>query len=188
VSILLAIIRSVGRVLAALESLSRQLVRSDEKLDRQLLAIDEKLDRILALLEPAPASAFVFTATLENQITEGVTMLELSDSQRATLTIKPVDKKGKPALLDGAVTWATSDGTVCSVTPGMLDANGDVVQDPSGLSAVLEGIAPGSGRVTVTGDAAIGETVKPITGVLDITVVAGEAISVEIEAGAPVEV
>lgn len=90
-----------------------------------------------------------------------------------------MDKKGNLVGAEGvhgAPVWASSDETVATVTAAA-----------DGLSAVVKGNAPGSGRVTATADADLGEGVKPIIGTLELTVTAGAASVVEITAGPPEE-
>lgn len=155
-------------------------------------ALDMKLDQVLDLLQPGQVERLVFSAVLDGVLLEDITMATLSDSQRMLVTIAPVDKKGKPALLDGPATWAGSDDTVFTVTVGTLDPAGNIVPAPAGdpgLSAVIEGVSAGSGRVTVTGDANMDPAgTTAITGVLDITVTPGEAVTINITAAAPVDV
>jgi hypothetical protein len=136
--------------------------------------IQKKLDRIIELLEPGPAVKLVFTSVLEGKITEGVTHMDLRDDQKTTLSISPVDAKGKPAAIDGAPTWASSDETVIS-----LEVAGD------GMTAVANGVAPGTARVVVTADADLGSGTTPITGTLDFNVTAGQAATITITAAPP---
>lgn len=104
-------------------------------------------------------------------------MLLMTDSQQADLSIQPVDRKGNPAPVEG-VSWSSSDDTIVTVT---VDAT-----DPT--KAVVKAVGPlGSAQVNVTADARIGEGTVDIAGVLDVTIVAGEAVSVQISAGTPTE-
>jgi hypothetical protein len=151
---------------------------------------NKKLDQIIDLLTTGPLDHFEFAVRIEGAPTtqEGALTMNLTDSQRAQLSIRPVDRKGKPAPLDGVPVWATSDETVATVTVGAIDTDGNVVADETGLRAVLEGVAPGTCRITVTGDANMSpDTTAPITGVLEVTVTAGQAINVAIDASSPVE-
>lgn len=100
--------------------------------------------------------------------------MDLRDDQKTTLSISPVDAKGKPAAIDGAPTWASSDETVIS-----LEVAGD------GMTAVANGVAPGTARVVVTADADLGSGTTPITGTLDFNVTAGQAATITITAAPP---
>lgn len=85
----------------------------------------------------------------------------------AVLTITN-KKTGGPATVDGIPVWASSDETVLTA-----------VATADGMGAVIDTVAPGTARVTVTGDADLGAGVAPITGVSeDIIVTAGAVIPV----------
>ncbi len=170
-----------------------ELARINRNLKLQAIAIQknsDKLDQVLELLTIGPADHFEFTTQVEGKApTEGATTMTLSDSQRAQLSIRPVDRKKKPAQLDGVPVWATSDETVATVAPGFIDTDGTVQPDESGLRAVVEGVTPGACRITVTGDANLSpEETAAITGILEVTVTAGQAIMIDIDAGSPVEI
>lgn len=135
------------------------------------------LQRILAAVEPLPAVKFVFTVDLEGQITEGAQSITMTNSQKATATITPIDAKGQPASVDGVPVWASSDATILTVTAAA-----------DGLSAEVAAVGPlGTAKVSVTGDADLGADVKPIFGELDVTVTQGQAIGFKIDLGTPVE-
>lgn len=101
--------------------------------------------------------------------------LTLTDSQQATLSIAPTDRKGKPAQVEG-VTWTSSDNTKVTVEPA-----------PDGLSAVIKAQDIGTAQVSVGADAQLGDGVTALTGLLNVEVVAGAAVSLGIAAGAPTE-
>jgi len=100
----------------------------------------------------------------------------ITATQQVTYTIAPKDSKGRPAELDGVPVWAVSDETVLAIEPAA-----------DGLSAVVKAQAPGSARVSVTGDADMGAGIEPIIGTDDITVRPGKAVVLELVAGAPEE-
>lgn len=142
-----------------------------------LAQIQHKLDHIIDLIEPQPAVKILFTANLEGKITEGVTQMNMTDSQQVSLTIKPVDKKGNAAPVDGVPAWASSNTEVVTVTPA-----------PDGMSAIAAAVGPlGSATVSVTADADLGAGVTEIAGSLDIIITAGAAATVSITAGSPEE-
>lgn len=73
------------------------------------------------------------------------------------------DPKGRPAAVDGVPVWASSDDTVLSVTPAA-----------DGMSAVVDTVAAGTARITVSADADLGAGVTTITGVSeDVNVTIG---------------
>lgn len=90
-----------------------------------------------------------------------------------TLSIAPVDAAGNPAPLDGAPFWALSE-------PGLVE----VRATDDGLSAEVHPTgALGLTQVVVTADARLGPDVKTLTGIFEIHVVGGEAVSLGITAG-----
>lgn len=102
--------------------------------------------------------------------------LILRDTEQVDLSYTAVDSRGNPAVVQNP-TWESSDSSVVTVT-----ASAD------GATAVAAAAGPlGSATVTLTGDADLGEGVSPITGVLDIQVVAGNAAVFNITAGTPTE-
>lgn len=100
----------------------------------------------------------------------------LTDTQQVDLAIKPLDKKGNPAQVDGTPVWASSNPDVVSVVPSA-----------DGLSAVAKAGNIGTSQVSVTADADLGPGVTTISGVLQIDVAGGQAVSLGIIAGTPAE-
>lgn len=97
----------------------------------------------------------------------------LTDVQKVSLSIAPVDAAGNPAPVE-TVAWTSSDEKVLTV-----------VAAADGLSAVATAVGPlGTAQVTVSADAQIGDGVTTITGVLDVNVVASQATALGITAGA----
>jgi uncharacterized protein YjdB len=103
-------------------------------------------------------------------------MLQLTNTQQAGLSISAVDRRGAPAQVD-AIVFSSSDETVATVTPNPLD--------PS--KAVVKALLPGTAQINVTADADLGDGVTPLTGTLDLTVVAGQAVALAIATGTPEE-
>lgn len=103
--------------------------------------------------------------------------LRLLDDQRVSLSVQPVDAGGNPALIDGAPEWE-----VIGATPSILTYQ----PADDGLSCDLEttGLI-GTAQVRVSADARIGPDVRSISGILDIEVEAGEAVTLNIAAGTP---
>lgn len=97
----------------------------------------------------------------------------LTSNQEMDLAVKPLDVKGNPAQVDGVPVWESSAPDVIEIVP-----------KPDGLSATAKakGII-GAARITVSADADLTNGVKHISGYLDINVVAGEAVTIEIIAG-----
>ncbi len=103
--------------------------------------------------------------------------ITITDSQAFTATVSAVDAKGNSALIDGAPTWTSSDPLLLSVTPS-----------PNSLSAHVAAVGPlGAAQVKVTADADVGAGVHLLTGVLDVTIIGGAAVSLTIAPSVPVE-
>jgi len=85
----------------------------------------------------------------------------------------------RPALVEGVPVWASSDETVLLVTPSV-----------DGMSAMIDTVAPGTARITVSADADLGEGVVPLTGVTEDIIVtlgtAGLAATMTLTLGEPV--
>ena len=83
------------------------------------------------------------------------------------LVIKPLDQFGNPTVVDGIPAWTSSDESIIT-----LSVSGD------GLSARATSVGPvGTASVSVIADADLSSGVRDLTGVEEITVVAGEAVS-----------
>jgi hypothetical protein len=103
------------------------------------------------------------------QIKGDIRMFTMTDSQKASLKIQPVDKRGNPTTETGTVTWGSSDPTIVTVTPAA-----------DGLSCEIAAAGPlGQCQVTVNDGTAIG--------ILDVTIVAGAEATIAISAGSPIE-
>jgi len=79
-----------------------------------------------------------------------------------------VDSHGNPAKVDGVVTWASSDQTIASVVVDGTDST---------KAAVAAGGKLGQAQVTATADADLGSGVRELITPMDVTIVAGEAVS-----------
>lgn len=101
----------------------------------------------------------------------------ITDTQEVTVAVSFQDKRGNPAVIDGAPTWANNNDDVATV-----EASED------GYSATILANGPtGHTQVMVTADSQIGDGVTTITGILELDVVASEAVTANITAGAPEE-
>ncbi len=83
-------------------------------------------------------------------------MADLNTDNTYPVVLSPLNARGEPAPVDGVPVWASSDETVVTVAPS-----------EDGMSAVINTVAAGVARVTVTADADLGEGVSEITGVTD---------------------
>ncbi len=142
----------------------------------ELATMRVALQDIARALPPLPAVRFIFSGQVGIEPRkDNIKMLLLTDVQKATLSIAPVDAKGNPAPVDGAPSWSVSDPTLLDIAPA-----------DDGLSAVVTARGPlGSGQVNVQADADLGAGVTTIAGTLDVTVSASQATTLNIAAGAP---
>src|SRR5689334_1818426 len=99
----------------------------------------------------------------------------MTTTQQFRVTPKFLDRKGKPAPVDGVPTWASSNEAAASVVP-----------DPNGLSAMVVAQGVGDYSVSVSADADMGEGVRTITAQDTGSVTQGEAATVGFDVG-PVE-
>lgn len=104
-------------------------------------------------------------------------MVTLTSSQQVGIRVNPTDKKGNAAQLDGRAQFASSDDGIAIVVAG-----------EDGLSATVKAAGPvGTCQIVVTGDADLGEGIQTLQGVLDVSVIAGQAASFGISTEVPTE-
>lgn len=105
--------------------------------------------------------------------------LEISPTQKSTLSVKPVNRKGKPLELDGEPTWSTDNTDVLALDPAS-----------DGLSCEVTAVGPaGSGFVTFRAAEQVEDgDPAPLIGTLEVVVTAGNAAKVAIDATKPIEV
>jgi hypothetical protein len=107
-------------------------------------------------------------------------MADLNTDQNLPFTLAITNAHGQPAPVDGVPVYASSDETVLTVDHAV-----------DGMSGVVNSVAPGTARITVTADADTGAGTVTITGVSeDVHVTAGPsfaASSFKFTFGAPVD-
>jgi hypothetical protein len=101
--------------------------------------------------------------------------LILTDSQKVSLSVTPESAAHNPAAVENPK-WASSDESI--VTLELVEGN------PLAVVALTTGKL-GNVQVTLTADARIGEGEVLLTAIQDISVVAGEAVSLVINPGVP---
>jgi hypothetical protein len=143
--------------------------------------LKEILRKLLALFRPGNNRAvrIQFCAAITSDgttIIGDLTMAILIATKQLPLAIKPLDKKGNPAQIDGVPVWESSNPAAVSL---------EVATD--GLSCTAKAGAIGTAIITAKADADLGAGTKDIIGIYEISVVAGEAATIEIVAGEPVE-
>lgn len=98
-------------------------------------------------------------------------------TQKLPLSITISDAKGNAAQVDGVPAWSLTD-----------PALGDLTVAADGMSAELAPKGPtGSCQVQVSADADLGAGVVSILGGLDVDFLPGDAVSISIAAGTPVD-
>lgn len=100
--------------------------------------------------------------------------LILTDEQECDLSVEFKTAAGNAGRVDGIPVWSVSNPSVVTVT---------VAAD--GRTAVVSSASLGETQVSVVADADLGEGVRQITGVLDVTVQAAEVVVVGVVAGTP---
>jgi len=106
--------------------------------------------------------------TFNTAICEVIQMF-LSAGQTVNAFINPVDAFGNPAKVE-SVEWFSSDTSIV-----------EVHADESGLKCDIVSLGHiGNVQISVKADADLGEGIAPLLGTLDIEIVAGQAISLQI--------
>lgn len=99
----------------------------------------------------------------------------LQSGQQVELTASYQDRHGNPAEVESQ-TWSSSDETVLTVTD-----NGD------GTATAAAAGSLGTAQIQLSADARFGDEVNTITGILDVEVVASEAVTAVITPGEPTD-
>lgn len=162
-----------------IEELQRSCSLAFQAIEAELRELRDDTQKILAALQPLPAVAILFDVLTEGQFFEGATSMQMTDTQKSTITLRPVDKAGNPAPVQaGSVVWDDSEvKTVAGVTPSA-----------DGLSIDVVSAGPlGSGQLRVSADADLGDGVVTISDAIQITIVAGQAVGLGLTASEPVE-
>lgn len=133
---------------------------------RAALKNDSAILAALALLTAPPQAV---TLSIEEDFDMRLTLG--ADDAGKKLILKPKDRHGNPAPVDGVPVWSVSDDSLLTVTPS-----------EDGLRATVQAVGPvGTGQVVVKADADLGEGFKEIIGTADVDIVAGEATELAID-------
>jgi hypothetical protein len=134
--------------------------------------------RRICFQDPPFVGVVRFRLALDRAVFEGENMnVTLTAVQKVEAAISVLDAKGNPAVVDGAPVWAVSNPAGLVLTPAT-----------DGLSCSIAAAGPvGTYQVTVNADADLGEGIKPLVGILDVEVIAGEAVAIGFALGAPSE-
>lgn len=158
----------------SIDALTTQIVLVRQELSE----IKDEIAKISAALPPLPAIRFIFSGQIEGQEKqENIMSLLMTDVQKSTLSIAPVDAKGNPAPVEaGSVAWSAADNTLVTLTPSA-----------DGLSCDCAAAGPlGTTQVNVQADADLGAGVTTIAGTLDVQIAASQAVSLNIASAPPV--
>ena len=104
---------------------------------------------------------------------------QLPDDQMIHVAVTYVDMQGNPAVVDGPVTWTSSDTTILIVDPWTPSGSDTVpVGVPENGLATVSPVGPlGQAQVSVTADVDMGSGVTPLVTLMDIAVIAGTAVA-----------
>lgn len=150
-------------------------VTNQKDMIEQLRIIKELLNRLLHLLVPGSDKLIIEFYTEINGELKKVEHMFLKATEKLPLSLVIKDAAGNSARVDGAPRWAVTD-----------EAAGRLEVAEDGMSATLFPLGPAAAfKVQAFVDADLGEGVKELLGELDVEVVSGEAVSVEIAAGNP---
>jgi hypothetical protein len=104
---------------------------------------------------------------------------QLTDSQQVDVTFQAVDKKGNPAPIDpnSPPVWATDNPNILALSP-----------TPDGKTCTVKAVGVlGTAKVQLTVDADPSANVSNIIGILDVNVIGGSAVMVNLVPGTPTE-
>lgn len=129
---------------------------------------------------PAPAPLVKLTATCAGiTITHtGASAMSytLPSDKQVRLQIAYTDANGNPAKVDGAVTWESSDETIAKIEPS-TEAPSDPMVPEGGQVVLVPGAEIGNCQIAAKADADLGEGMRELVTLLDVTVVGGEAVA-----------
>lgn len=142
--------------LLAIEGLLKASLLHSEVIQSEVLDNRVLIDEIKDLIAGPARAHLVFSIEVEGNTLRGVTHMTLKPGKRyrASVTLDPPGSR-----LDGALSWESSDPGVLTATP-----EGD------GMTAEITTPADGVATLTVSGDADLGEGVRPIETVIGVIV------------------
>lgn len=179
-----ALVRQVAALISEQARLAAALAKTN-RLDI-FVHVPERLDIFLhtdgSTTLPSSATTLLWTVgPITEQAglhgpTRDTPMIQLTDTQQVAVSVSAVDKKGAPASVQ-SVAFSSSDSSVAAVVADTADQS----------KAVVVAGLPGTAQIQVSADADLGDGVSLISGTLDVTVVGGQAVSLSVSAGTPVE-
>lgn len=101
--------------------------------------------------------------------------MRLTTEQRVKVTVNPITAGGRPAVIDGKVSFTSSDTAVANIQDHESDLN----------SAYVVAVGEGAAQITATFDARMGTEVREVTASGSVEIVSPEAERGEIVFGTP---
>ena len=99
---------------------------------------------------------------------KGDVMYTMPVDKMVKMQVSYVDAHGNPAVVDGPVTWSSSDETIIKAAVDPSD---------SSIVTVIPVGAVGQAQILATADADLGAGVRSLVTTADIQIVAGEAVA-----------
>jgi hypothetical protein len=135
----------------------------------RITKLEKDVANIMTIISEPQIKFFINKNGQKIEVTQ--MFLKVSDQLPVSIAIK--DKFGNNASVEGAPAWALTDSSLGNLA--VADGGMSAVFTPAGQVGTL--------KVQVSADADLGEGVKTILGELEIELLAGEAVSVEVSAG-----
>lgn len=155
---------------------TKELLSQFDALEKRVASSERHIKKLEQFVNIVRAERVEMYALIDGKY-ERVEHMFLKVTQKLPLKVEFKDAQGNPAQVDGLPKWAVTDEAAATL---------EVAAD--GMSATLIPSGPISAfKVQVQADADLGEGVKEILGSLDIEMLGGEAVSVNITAGEPVD-
>lgn len=89
------------------------------------------------------------------------------------LAISYVDANGNPAVIDGAVTWESSDDEIATIA----GVESNPPDETNSHVMLVPGTKVGQCQISAKADADLGQGVRELITLLDVEVVGGEAVA-----------
>jgi hypothetical protein len=102
----------------------------------------------------------------------------LPADQQVKVQVSYVDANGNPATVDGEVQWESSDDAMATVTANPTNSFEALVRGATEIGQV---------QISATADADLGDGVRALVTLMDVSIVGGEAVAGVIEPLGPSE-
>jgi hypothetical protein len=132
------------------------------------LTVGGSIDLVLRS-PPAAEGHAIVTAICDGFRAKGTDMAyTLPADKMVAVRVDYVDAEGHPATVDGAVTWDSSAPEIATVAVDPTDSQNAEITPGSSL---------GTAQISATADADLGAGTRELVTLLDVTIVAGEAVA-----------